>query len=277
MSTQTPTPTQVRAAWDSIAAGFDRHATPHSMAFGDQVMARLMPGAGTRVIDVAAGSGALSIPAARRGADVLAVDISPVMIERLGMRARAEGLSTLEARVGDGEALDLDDDTFDLAVSMNGVSLFPDLERGLAELVRVTRRGGTVGLVTFGPLSEVEFVAFPLAALRAAAPDTMPAPPDPMPPFRLADAGVLQAALEGLGLQAVTVDTIIWEQAFSSADDLLDMVMSSNPIAGQLTADLRPEQFVQARQVLDGMLRERSSGEAGAVLQATMRLGHGRV
>lgn len=277
MSTQTPTPTQVRDAWDAIAAGFDQLATPHSMAFGDQVMATLVPAAGTRVIDVAAGSGALSIPAARRGADVLAVDISPVMIERLGMRARAEGLSTLETRVGDGEALDLDDDAFDLAVSMNGVSLFPDLERGLAELVRVTRPGGTVGLVTFGPLPEVEFIAFSLAALRAAAPDAMPAPPDPLPPFRLADVGVLRETLEGAGLEAATVDTLTWEQAFSSADDLLDMIMTSNPIAGQLTADLRPEQFAQARQVLDGMLRERSGGEAGAVLRATMRFGYGRV
>src|SRR5690606_11409635 len=112
------------------------------------------------VLDVAAGSGALSLPAARLGARVLAVDISPGMVERLAARARAEGLANLETRVMDGHALELEDNTFDLAASQFGVMLFPDLPRGLSEMARVTRPGGRVLVVTFGPFEQVEFIGF---------------------------------------------------------------------------------------------------------------------
>ena len=95
-----------RASWDRIAPGYDRTNTPTQMWLGNEGLrrARLL-GAGMRFLDVAAGSGALSIPAARIGAEVLATDQSPVMLELLAKRARAEGLK-IETRVMDGEALD---------------------------------------------------------------------------------------------------------------------------------------------------------------------------
>lgn len=277
MITQTSSETAVRDAWDAIADRFDRYATPQTMAFGTQVMARLPLGPGVAVLDVAAGSGGLSIPAARTGADVVAVDIAPTMIERLAARGRAEGLTTLQARVGDGTALDVDDDTFDVAVSMNGVSLFPDLEAGLRELVRATRPGGTVLVATFGPVQRAEFIAFWLRALQATAPGAIPTPPDPMPPFRLADPATFRQALVAAGLHDVGVETATWEMAFDSVDHLMDTTLGSNPIAGQLTAGVTDQQLDQARQVLDGMLRERSGGDPGAVLHTEMRIGQGTV
>ena len=72
-----------------------------------------------------------SIPAARLGARVLATDLSPAMLERLERRARDEGLS-IETRVMDGHALELDDDSFDIAGSQFGVMLFPDMPKGIA-------------------------------------------------------------------------------------------------------------------------------------------------
>lgn len=276
MSAQAPTTDQIRDAWDAIASGFDQHATPHSMAFGEQALQRLDLGPGTRVLDVASGSGALAIPAARTGAEVVAVDISPTMIDRLDARARAEGLTKLEGRVGDGTALDLDDAAFNVAVSMNGVSLFADLQGGLRELVRVTRPGGHVLVITFGPVQKAEFVAFTLGALQTVVSTLVP-PPDapPMPPFRLADPARLRHELEEAGLGDVDVQTSSWDMAFESVDDLLDLVLSSNPIAVQLTSRLSDEQFARARQVLDGMLRERSGGTPGAVLHAEMNIGIG--
>jgi ubiquinone/menaquinone biosynthesis C-methylase UbiE len=277
MTMQTPTPLQVRDAWDAIAAGFDQHVTALTIAFGENVLSRLPLRPGVRVLDVGCGSGGLSIPAASMGAAVIAVDIAPTMIERLTARAHAEGLSTLRARVGDGTALDLEDDSFDIAVSLNGVSLFPDLAGGLAEMVRVTRPGGEVAIMTFGPLPEVEFISYFLGALRATAPEAVPASAEPMLPFRLADASVFETALRTAGLRDVSVETVPWETPFESVDDLLDVVMASNPIAGQLTGGLSDEGFGQLRQVLDGMLRERSGGQAGAVLRAQMRIGRGTV
>lgn len=277
MTTHAPTATQIRSAWDGVAEGFDRHVTPLTLELGEHLAARLDLRPGLRLLDVGAGSGAVSIPAARAGAEVLAIDISPTMVDRLAARARAGGLPTLRAEVGDGSALDIDDDSFDVAVSLNGVSLFPDLAGGLAEMARVTRDGGQVVVATFGPIPAVEFVGFFLAALRAVVPNELPRPDEPLPPFRLAEPETFRRALEGAGLVGATVDVTTWETTFESVEHFLDAVMSSNPIAGQLTARLTGEQWDQVRHVLDGMLRERAGGQAGAVLRSQVNIGRGTV
>lgn len=278
MTTQVPHLDDARDAWDAVADGFDRHVTPNTIAFGEQVLSGLVLGPGHAVLDVGAGSGGLCIPAARRGAEVMAVDISPRMVERLVARGRAEGLATLEARVGDGQALDLGDGTFDVALSLNGVSLFPDISVGLREMVRVTRAGGTVLVVVFGPLQRAEFIAFPLGAVRSVVPALAPPPAGPpMPPFRLADPVALRRALQAAGLSAVRTETCTWDMSFESAQHLLDVFVSSNPIARRLLGALTGEQLEQVRRVLDGMLRERSGGSPAAVLHTEMHLGQGLV
>lgn len=274
--TTTPTTTEVRHAWDGVADGFDRYVTPHTLELGEHVVRSLDLRPGVRVLDVAAGSGALSIPAARTGATVVAVDISPSMVERLAARARAAGLPNLRATVDDGTALDLQDDEFDVTVSLNGVSVFPDLSAGLAEMVRVTRPGGEVLVATFGPLPEVEFVGFLLAALRAVAPDRLP-DDGPLPPFRLAERATLERTLADVGLQGVSVEEVTWRTRFASVDDFLDTILPSNPIAGRLTGHLTDEQWDEVTRVLDGMLRERSGGRDGAELRSRVNVGRGTV
>src|SRR3546814_7740276 len=93
------------------------------------------------------------------------------MIERLNTRAEEEGLSNLKGRVMDGHQLDLNDNRFDIAGSQFGVMLFPDFRRGLSELLRVTRPGGTVFLDAFGPVQKVEFLGLFVSAVREVKPD----------------------------------------------------------------------------------------------------------
>jgi ubiquinone/menaquinone biosynthesis C-methylase UbiE len=178
---------QTRDAWDDIAAGYDEFVTPTHMWLANEGLRRADLRSNMRFLDVAAGSGALSIPAARLGAQVLATDISPAMVERLQARARKERLS-LETRVMDGHALELEDNSFDISGSQFGVMLFPDMPRGISELARVTKPGGRVLMTVYGVPQKIEFFGFFVSAIRAAVPGFTGPPLDPPPlPFQLQD------------------------------------------------------------------------------------------
>lgn len=271
-----PERARTQAAWDALAANFDRHLTPRARPLAEASLRRVDLRPGMRFLDVGAGSGALSLPAARLGARVLATDVAPEMLARLEARARAEGLSDLATRAMDGQALDLDDATFDVAGSQNGVTVFPDLARGLAELARVTKPGGRVLVVALGPPPKAEFLTFFVAALKATVPGFTGLPTNPPPrPFQLADPGKVRDAMTEAGLENVRVDTRSWRMEHPSARHLWDTVTASNPIGALMVADLTPQQREEAQGVLDGMLRERSGGRPAAVLNTEMNIGLG--
>lgn len=265
---------QIGAAWDALASGFDQFVTPATTSLAHETLRLIDPRPGTRLLDVAAGTGALSIPAATAGAVVLATDLAPRMVDLLDQHARAEGLSTLQCRVMDGTALDLDGDSFDVSASVNGVSLFPDLARGLAEMARVTRPGGRVVLASFGPPPKVEFIAMVVGALRAAVPGFTGLPTNPPPlPFQVADPEAMRGALTEAGLREITVHTVTCDMTFDSAEHLWSTFRSSNPLGAQLVASVSPEQQDAAKQVLAGMLSERSGGASAVALHTAVNVG----
>jgi SAM-dependent methyltransferase len=106
--------------------------------------------AGERVLDVAAGNGNATLAAARRFADVTSTDYVPSLLERGSARAKAEGLQVrfLEADV---EALPFDDGHFDVVLSTYGVMFAPDHATSAAEMLRVLRPGGRIGLANWTP------------------------------------------------------------------------------------------------------------------------------
>ena len=106
--------------------------------------------AGWRVLDVATGSGNAAIAAARLGSTAVGVDYVPSLLERARERAAAEGLS-VELVEGDAEALPFADASFDAVTSVFGSMFAPNHERAAAELIRVSRPGGTIALASWTP------------------------------------------------------------------------------------------------------------------------------
>jgi SAM-dependent methyltransferase len=106
--------------------------------------------AGDRVLDVATGSGNAALAAARCGCEVTGVDYVPSLLVRARARSAAEGLE-VEFAEGDAENLAFPDASFDAVLSCLGVMFTPDQERAAAELVRVCKPGGTIGLVNWTP------------------------------------------------------------------------------------------------------------------------------
>ena len=266
-----------RAAWDSIAAGYDRTNTVTQMWLGNESLRRAGVRPGMRFLDVAAGSGALGIPAARLGARVTAVDQSPVMLQLLAERARGEGLA-IETRVMDGHALELEDESFDMAGSQFGVMLFPDMPRGIRELARVTRRGGGVLMNVYGPPHEIEFLGFLVRAIQVARPEFSGPPMDPVPlPFQLQDPARLRSELAAAGLKDIRVETITERTAFESGKALWEWLVWSNPIVESVLGCLKlTEAERQAVQrALDKQVRERAAGQAAARLANPVHLGVG--
>ena len=117
---------------------------------GEELCEALDVHSGQKLLDVAAGNGNASLAAARRWCDVVATDYAPSLLERGRERAAAERLN-IEFREADAEALPFQDGSFDVVVSTFGVMFTPDQDRAAAEMIRVCKPGGKIGLANWTP------------------------------------------------------------------------------------------------------------------------------
>lgn len=131
---------------------YHKLAGEHQIA-SERLVAHAAVRAGQRVLDVACGTGNTAIAAARRRAQVTAIDIVPALLERARVRTAAEGLEGIDYELGDATALPYADASFDAALSTFGVSFFLDHQKAIDDLLRVTRRGGVIGLTLWAEAS----------------------------------------------------------------------------------------------------------------------------
>jgi ubiquinone/menaquinone biosynthesis C-methylase UbiE len=264
------------AAWDALATGYDQYVAPQEAELANEALALVGLRAGQRFLDVAAGTGGLSLPAARLGAKVLATDWSPAMIERFEARVRQEGLPDAEGRVMDCHALQLGDNTFDVTGSQFGVMLVPDQPRALQEMVRVTKPGGRVLVVAYGSPAELEFLGLFVGALRAVVPYFAGVPDDPPPlEFQVADPEVLRQRLVDAGLRDVQIAPSAERAVFRSGQELWDWVLYGNPLPGMLVGGLSDSQRATLKGVLDGMVRDRAVATGRAIVENRVNIGIG--
>jgi SAM-dependent methyltransferase len=138
---------QLKETW--IAGDFGRIAKTTSDD-AEEFAARLNLQKDLKVLDIACGTGNLSIPAARTGALVTGIDIAPKLLEEARKRAAAENLE-IEFVEGDAERLPFENNSFDVVTSMFGAMFAPRADRVITELFRVCRPGGRIALANWTP------------------------------------------------------------------------------------------------------------------------------
>jgi SAM-dependent methyltransferase len=207
-------------------------------------------GAGSRVIDVAAGSGGQSTAAARRGATVLATDIAPRILEEAEAAARAAGVTTVETRVVDGEDLAVGSTTYDAAISRLGLMYMPDKRRALDRARAAIRDGGRYAAIVFSEPERNGFFSVPIGIIRRRA--VLPPPAPGLPgPFSSANLG---EQLEDAGFRDVEVHRLAAPLELASAAECARLERESfgalHQMLSSLSADERDAAWVEVEEAL---------------------------
>jgi len=205
-------PTQYKSAqrhdWSNAAAGWKQWW--ETIERGAQVvsdrlveLAEIQPG--QRVLDVATGIGEPAVTAARRVGPrgrVVATDQAPQMLAIARERAATLGLTHMEFREVDAEALDFPGQTFDAVLSRWGLMFLPNLPGALALMHRILAPGGRLAAAVWGPAPKVPLISVAMGTVREQV--QAPPPPPGMPgPFSLADVTILEQALGETGFSEV--------------------------------------------------------------------------
>ena len=262
-------PDQTPAGWSDFADGYDTWLMPNTRRFAGDVAAALRLGPGVRLIDVAAGTGAMALAAAAAGAEVLATDFAPGMVDLLRRRAAEAGLD-LEAAVMDGQALAVEDGAFDAAASLFGLIFFPDTAAGARELHRVLRPGGRAAITAWGT-DGFAVQSLALEALASVGVDnpvraTLPAA------FRLSDPLRLEALLVDAGFTEVAVQAIEHRWPVPDPEALFRSIPTWAAPMRPLFARLDPGRLRDGATAFAAFVRERSAAD-GVPLRALLASG----
>jgi ubiquinone/menaquinone biosynthesis C-methylase UbiE len=214
---------------------------------------------GSRVLDVAAGGGGQTLAAARRvgpSGHVLATDISSRILSYAAKVTAEAGLTNVETREADGEALDvLPVASFDAVISRLGLIYFPDRQAALAGMHRALRRGGRIAAIVFSTPERNTFFSIPVSIIRQAA--QLPAPQPGQPgPFSLGSPGVLDEALSTAGFEDIRVEAVPAPLRLPSAAECVSFERESFGALHQMLAGV-PETDRSAVWVqIEGALRQ---------------------
>ena len=263
----------------AAAEAWRRGAAARAQAMGPLTelmldLARVDPG--SRVLDVAAGTGEQTLLAARRvgrTGSVLATDIAANMLAAAAEAAREAGLSNVETRVMDARSLDLAPESFDAVICRLGLMLIPERERAMIEIRRVLKTGGRLAAIVFSSPERNVFIASPLAIARrhAALP---PSITEDLTRFALADPRVLRAVFEQAGFRDVAVHVSPVERQFPSVAAAVQYLLDAMPDLAKLLADLTDEGRDAARAEIEAMV-QRFEGLEGVVAPGEYLIGVG--
>jgi SAM-dependent methyltransferase len=251
-----PTP-DTPESWNAASRGYAERVAPLMMEeYADEFVDRLDVDASTEALEVAAGSGALTQALSKRVKSLLATDFAPEMVEILRERVRAAGAHHVNCEVMDGQALALDDGSFDRAACSFGLMLFPDRAKGFAELRRVLRPGGRAMVSGWAGPDKFEAFGLFLGAMKAAFPD-LPPPPGPPPVFSLSDPADFRVQMEAGGFTDVEVDFVARDLEVTGLDQMWSMLTSGAPPVRMLLDRVGSEGEGKLRDSLSAIVQQR--------------------
>ena len=247
-----------RVQWQDAAEAWHRYDPVFDRWLGEATEAMLdvaRVGAGSRVLDIAAGSGGQTVVAARRAGKtgaVLATDISSNILVEAEAAARAAGLANVATRVMDGERLEVEQGSFDAAISRLGLMYLPDKQQALTDAKAALRPGGRYAAIVFAEPDRNRFFSVPISIIRERAQLPAPAPglPGPFSAVGLADL------LTEAGFGDVEVRRIEAQLRLETAVDCAQLERESFGALHQMLAGLPPEEQSDVWAEIAGALRE---------------------
>ncbi len=248
--------------WTARASTFDDHFAEMTGAAIDPILDSLEPLDGQRLLDVGCGTGHLAAAAVRRGAEVLGVDFVESMVARA--QTNYPGIAF---RLGDAEALDCDDASFEAVTCSFALLHLSDQEAAVAEACRVLRAGGRYAFTVWqGPEEGCEFFALTRGAIEAHGCGDVGLPSAP-PGDRLAAPKVVSEVLSAAGFvePEVRVVPLVWRNR--SARAIIDAIYKG----GVRTAMVMQAQSAEARARIEAAILEAAEGHRkGDVIELAM-------
>lgn len=187
--------------------------------------------AGSRVLDIAAGTGDQTLLAARYvgpSGYVLATDVSASMLEIAAEMVRNVGLTNVDLRVMDAQNIDLDTDSFDAVICRMGLMLFSDPVKALVGMHSVVKPSGKVVALVLSSEEKNPFLGIPLGVARRAA-KTSPLETERPGAFALSGPGALEEVYRRAGFAAIAVHAVSLRRRFRSIDDTLYALKDFSP------------------------------------------------
>ena len=246
-------PDQQPHSWSEISGVYERAFEKLTTQFSDEALRQLELKPGEKVLDVAAGTGAFSLAAARQGGDVLATDFAEGMINRLQQRIDAEGLDNIQAQVMDGQKLALDDDSQHVAASIVGVIFFSDIAKGFAELKRVLKPKGRCAVVCWSDPDKFEMMTYLKRAIQIAASDFKI--PEQTPVWaRLTGSEHLEKEMQTAGFSNIKVSNMTATLVMDSPQEFWRDFTSSAPPLARLFGALGEEKTRKTGEVFTELI-----------------------
>jgi ubiquinone/menaquinone biosynthesis C-methylase UbiE len=238
-------------AWERVATRYAETSGPTLAAYGRDALDWAAPAADDEVLEVACGPGELLVAGAPRVRRYTGIDFSPRMVRLARARAEKRGLDNVRVEVGDGQELPFDDASFDLAFCMFALFFFPDRARGLAELHRALRPGGTVLLSAWSPPDRSPLVQLVVEAMQVAG---IEGKKERSPFAALSNPAQFIAELEAAGFEGVEVRRIVHTRRVEDVHSFWRSRVEGSASLAQMRAGISNHEWpaVEAR-ILDAL------------------------